>query len=62
MDTSKVRQAKRRTTKYVYACTCGSEVKLGAIRHKKQQRGVADYHHKCHTVGKLTFTGKAIKS
>ena len=62
MDVSKVR-TKRTTTKYVYACTCGSEVTLGAIRHKKTGiDGVAAYRHKCHTIGKLTFTGKAVKS
>ena len=62
MDVSKVR-TKRRTTKYIYACVCGKEVELGAIRHKKTGiDGVAPYRHKCHTIGKLTFTGKAVKS
>lgn len=62
MDVSKVKQT-RKTTKYVYTCTCGAEVTLGAIRHKKTGfDGVARYRHRCNTVGKLTYTGKAVKS
>ncbi len=48
MDTSKVKQARRQSKQFEYACNgCGEHINMGAIRHKKQQAGLADYLHAC---------------
>ncbi len=45
MDVSKV---KRKTKQFEYACNgCGEHINMGAIRHKKQQSGAANYRHAC---------------
>lgn len=62
MDTSKVRQAKRKTKKHVYVCECGHTMNLSSVRHNKMLRGRAKYAHKCHTDGRLTYTGRAFAS
>jgi SprT protein len=62
MDTSKVRQAKRKTKKHVYVCECGHTMNLSSVRHNKMLRGRAKYFHKCHTDGSLTYTGRAFTS
>lgn len=51
MDTSKVKQAKRKTKKFQYKCACGEMLTMGAIRHKKQQ-AMPRYTHRC-AVGHL---------
>lgn len=62
MDTSKVAMPKRKTKKHIYVCECGHTLNLSSVRHNKMVRGRANYHHKCHTSGKLTYTGKAFTS
>jgi len=51
MDTSKVRQKKRKTTKHAVKCLCGWTAEVGKIRANKIARGVEYFHsRKCPSI------------
>jgi SprT protein len=50
----------RRKSQYAYVCDgCGTELKMGPVRHKKQQSGKASYRHSgCGRRGTLTLKSR----